>query len=182
MDLDIPEADSQTPINWPDPSSIPMPEYFWDKLKNICPYCECKGGILWRNLHRAEPHFDACFRYFDGQPTAIADSSGLAGSAASTEKMSQQRCFLKRGLMFQLAVQAADKHSLHSQGSISCLSTSCVVLGSSCQSRRQKIRSRPRRERQPGTYLWIHRRFHQLRHGTNSHGAFYKVAGHHWRP
>jgi hypothetical protein len=105
MDLDIPEADSQTPINWPDPSSIPMPEYFWDKLKNICPYCKCKGGILWRNLYRAEPHFDACFRYFDGKPTAIADSADLAGSAAPTKKMSQQRCFLKRGLMLQLAVQ-----------------------------------------------------------------------------
>jgi hypothetical protein len=104
MDLDIPEADSQTPINWPDPS-IPMPEYFCDKLKNICPYCECKGGILWRNLHRAEPHFDACFRYFDGKPTAVADSADLADSVAPTETISQQRCFLKRGLMFQLAVQ-----------------------------------------------------------------------------
>ncbi|KAE9380152.1 hypothetical protein N431DRAFT_394683 [Stipitochalara longipes BDJ] len=89
MDLDIPEADSQQPINWPDPNSIRMPDYFWDKLRNICPYCECKGGILWRNLHRAEPHFDACFRYFEGSPAHPVPPVSLA------EDKGHRRCFLK---------------------------------------------------------------------------------------
>jgi hypothetical protein len=92
MDLDIPEAGSENPINWPDPSSKPMPEYFRDKLKNICKDCKCKGDILWRNLYRAEPHFDACFRYFDGKPVE---------PATSTETRSHHRCFLKRESIFE---------------------------------------------------------------------------------
>lgn len=90
MDLDIPEAGSGEPINWPDPTSSSMPVYFWDKIRNICPYCECKGGILWKNLHRADPHFDACFRYYEGEPAQSIKAPDLEDST------SYRRCFLKR--------------------------------------------------------------------------------------
>jgi hypothetical protein len=121
MDLDTPdgpqttEAGPQTHTDhWPDPSLIPMPEYFKEKLKNICPYCHCKGDILWRNLHRIEPRFDACFRYFDGNPAESGDPAGSANPGNSgapaaptkpTEEDLHRRCFLKRESVSQYFTQ-----------------------------------------------------------------------------
>lgn len=173
MDLDIPEAGSQNPINWPDPSSKPMSDYFWDKLRNICPYCECKGGILWRNLHRADPHFDACFRYFEGKPVHPAEP---------VKTKSHRRCFLKRESTFKKFRSAPDDHSLYSQGPISSLSTRCVILGSPCQGRRQRIHPCKTRKCQSRAHFWIHSWIYQRRHGTNSHRSFHPVAGYHGRP
>lgn len=78
-----------------------MPEYFKIKVKNICPYCECKGDIVWRNLFRAEPHFDACFRHCDDKSEKLQDYLESASSALPGKEKSYQRCFLKCGLTFK---------------------------------------------------------------------------------
>jgi hypothetical protein len=107
MDLDVPEEPQKTEdperatYLWPAAPPIPdMPEYFGEKLRNICQYCHCKGKILWRNLHRPEPHFDVCFRYLDGKPT---ESAELAGNEP------HRRCFLKRKLRTRLAIFSQQK-------------------------------------------------------------------------
>ena len=76
------DSDSRT-LHKSSSAAVPkhMPSFLVEKLGNICEYCHCKQEILWRNLHRDEQHFDACFRYVDGP----------AGS--------NRRCFLKRELL-----------------------------------------------------------------------------------
>src|SRR5208282_2638845 len=67
---------------WPgDKQRTDMPDLFERKLNSICSKCHCKKDILWRNLQRTEPHFDACFRYFDDREDKDRNYS---------------RCFVKR--------------------------------------------------------------------------------------
>lgn len=65
---------------WPETKDVSdMPEIFKQRLKSICPHCDCKSDILWRNFHKMDSHFTCCFRYVEDK-----------------EDAQPNRCFLKR--------------------------------------------------------------------------------------
>jgi hypothetical protein len=87
VELELPEEDQllRPRVPWPNHIvRLAMPHQFVEKLDNICTHCDCKRDILWRNLHRADSHFEACFRYHD-------DKADPSTAAAPLNK-----CFLKR--------------------------------------------------------------------------------------
>ncbi|KAN0108558.1 hypothetical protein V8E51_008300 [Hyaloscypha variabilis] len=99
-------------------SAVPMPEYFKEKLRNICLYCEFKGYIAWQSLHQDGPHLDASFYFYDYLQEQQQSSMETASSGMFHEFLTWAVYTLRAPFLARQPVTLSLVHHIRVEGGI----------------------------------------------------------------